>query len=50
MSSIDRDRREYIAAKFPAVAADRPMSPAANTQVRAIDRAERIVAAVWRWA
>jgi hypothetical protein len=50
MSSIDRERREYIIAKFPAIAANRPMSPAASTQVRGIDRAERIVAAVWRWA
>jgi hypothetical protein len=42
-------RPEELMARFPAMAAERPMSPGFSTQVLAIDRAERIVAAVWRW-
>lgn len=47
MSTIDPKRREYLTAKFPDLTAARPMSPNANTQVRAIDRAEQVIAKVW---
>jgi hypothetical protein len=50
MNNVDRERRGYLLAKFPAIASNRPMTPSVTTQVRAIDRAECIVAAVWRWA
>lgn len=47
MSTIDRARRDYLTAKFPGLTALRPMSPNANTQVRATDRAEQIIERVW---
>lgn len=47
MSTIDPKRREDLTAKFPDLTALRPMRPDANTQVRATDRAEQIIAKVW---
>lgn len=46
---MDDQRRAQILAKFPAIHNPRPMDPRASTQVRAMDRAERIVAQVGRW-
>jgi hypothetical protein len=47
MNAMDSQRRARLLAKFPAISNDRPMDPRANTQVRAIDRADEIIRAVW---
>jgi hypothetical protein len=47
---MDDQRRAYLLAKFPAINNPRPLNPRVSTQVRAIDRAERIVEQVWSWA
>jgi hypothetical protein len=40
---------EELRARFHALGNDRPIDPRVSTQVRAIDRAERIVEQVWSW-
>ncbi|WP_067977094.1 hypothetical protein [Mycolicibacter icosiumassiliensis] len=47
MSTINPERRDYLTAKYPELTALRPMHPDANTQVRATDRAEQIIAKAW---
>lgn len=44
---MDPDRREYLTAKFSALNNVGPMDPNANTQVRAVDRADEIMTKVW---
>lgn len=46
---MDDQRRAYLLAKFPAINNPRPLHPRVSTQVRATDRAERIVEQVWSW-
>lgn len=47
MNTMDPERRARLLAKFPGISNDRPMDPRANTQVRAIDRADEIIRTVW---
>lgn len=46
MADIDQSRRDYIAAKFPAINGG-PMNPAMNTTVQATDRGEQITDRTW---
>lgn len=46
---MDDQRRAEILARFPAINNPRPLDPRVSTQVRATDRAERIVEQVWSW-
>jgi hypothetical protein len=47
---MDPERRAQLTAKYPAINNPRPMDPRVSTQVRAIDRAARLVERVWGWA
>ncbi len=47
MSDLDPQRRQELLRKFPALSNVRPMDPRANTQVRAIDRAQQVMLKTW---
>ncbi|MCV7215016.1 hypothetical protein H7J51_06935 [Mycobacterium crocinum] len=45
--TLDPQRRHQLLKKFPALSNVRPMDPRANTQVRAIERAQQIMSKTW---